>query len=52
MGMIPVVDGPEGFVPKLPVDLRRDGSVMNGPIISGITEEDGSMFLPYSKFEQ
>ena len=41
--MVPVVDGPGGFLPEMPVDMRKSGSVMNGPIISGINEEDGSL---------
>ena len=49
IGMVPVVDGPGGFLPQSPVDLRKSGSVMNGPIISGITEEDSSLFLPLCK---
>ena len=47
--MGPVVDGPGGFLPQTPVDLRRDGSVMNGPIIAGIAKEDGSLFLPFGE---
>ena len=45
-GMGPVVDGPGGFLPEKPADLRAAGSVMNGPIIAGTNEEDGSLFVP------
>ena len=42
--MAPVVDGEGGFLPQEPHDLRASGDVLEGPIMSGICREDGSLF--------
>ena len=46
LGMAPVMDGPGGFLPQMPYDLRAAGEHITGPIISGINQEDGSVFAP------
>ena len=40
--MAPVVDGI--FLPQKPEDLREAGSFLRGPIITGITQDDGSFY--------
>ena len=44
--MAPVVDGPSGFLPKIPKELRADGDIMRGPILAGINQDDGALFVP------
>ena len=48
--MAPVVDGPGGFLPDTPAELRKSGDIMNGPLISGSNKEDGSLFVTFCEF--
>ena len=52
LGMAPVVDGPDGFMPQKPAQQRLDGEVMQGSIMAGINKEDGSLFAPVGKHIQ
>jgi hypothetical protein len=46
----PIVDGPGGFLPKLPVDLDADlNSSDTVPTLLGINKDDGSYFTPRGK---
>jgi len=42
LGMAPVVDGV--FLPDRPRKLRESGNLMKGPIITGMTDSDGSLY--------
>lgn len=52
LGMVPVVD--RVFLPDMPEVLREAGSFLRGPIITGITLDDGSFYtmtmIPESVF--
>ena len=51
LGMAPVVDGPGGFLPQEPHELRASGDVLSGPIMSGICREDGSIFATLCEYK-
>jgi carboxylesterase type B len=44
LGFAPVVDGPGGFIPDLPLTLRENLGEDSVPLLSGINRDDGSLF--------
>ena len=47
VGMVPVVDGPGGFLPEMPHEIRGKGEHNKVPIMTGVTTEEAYMFLPF-----
>lgn len=44
-GFAPIVDGPGGFIPKIPLEIREEMPASQYvPIISGICRDDGSLY--------
>ncbi len=43
--MVPVVDGPGGFLPAMPGDIRESGEFFKGPIITGFNRNEGTLGL-------
>ncbi len=50
LGMAPVVDGPGGILPEMPLDLREAGNFNHNPMLSGITKDDGSLYVIVRKY--
>jgi len=47
-GYAPIVDGPGGFIPKIPLVMREEMAPSSYvPIISGICRDDGSLYTEY-----
>lgn len=44
MGFAPVVDGPDGFLPAMPQELRSAGKFAHVDIMGGQTNKDGSPY--------
>jgi carboxylesterase type B len=44
LGFAPIVDGPGGFIPDLPLTLRENLGADSVPLLSGINKDDGSLF--------
>lgn len=49
LGMAPVVDGPGGFLPDTPYNLRQNGQFEPVPLLTGITRNGGAMFASVCK---
>ena len=47
MGMQPVVDGPGGVLPDMPLALREAGQVNPANEMIGFTSDDASIFLAW-----
>ena len=45
-GMVPVVDGPGGFLPEMPHEIRGKGEHNKVSIMTGVTTEEAYMFIP------
>jgi carboxylesterase type B len=45
-GYAPIVDGPGGFIPKRPKDIKEELGSATVPLISGICRDDGSLYTP------
>jgi carboxylesterase type B len=43
-GYAPIVDGPGGFLPDYPTVIRESGNFVQGPLITGICRDDGSLY--------
>jgi carboxylesterase type B len=43
-GFAPIVDGPGGFIPEKPLDMRRKLGDQSVPMITGICSDDGSLY--------
>lgn len=43
-GYAPIVDGPGGFLPDYPSNLREAGNFVKGPLMTGICRDDGSLY--------
>lgn len=43
-GFAPIVDGPGGFIPKMPKELKEELGSAAVPTISGICKDDGSLY--------
>ncbi len=48
--MAPVVDGPGGFLPDTPYNLRQSGQFRPVPLLTGITQNEGGLFALDCKF--
>lgn len=49
-GYAPIVDGPGGFIPEMPLDMKLAQSAASTvPIISGICRDDGSLYTAACK---
>lgn len=44
LGFAPVVDGPDGFLPAHPIEMRQNESFAKVPMMEGITREDGFLY--------
>ena len=44
-----MVDGPGGFLPEMPADIRGKGEHNIVPEIIGVNAEDGYIYLPFCK---
>jgi len=38
----PVLDGPDGLLPKTPAELRKGNNVMKVNILAGVTRDEGA----------
>ena len=43
-GYAPIVDGPGGFLPDSPKNIRESGEFVQGPLITGICRDDASLY--------
>jgi carboxylesterase type B len=43
-GYAPIMDGPGGFFPDYPDAIRESGNFTQGPLITGICRDDGSLY--------
>ena len=51
IGMAPVVDGPGGFLPEMPEEIRKNGNHNKVPEMIGANTEDGYLFVPLGNAE-
>lgn len=49
LGFGPIVDGPDGFLPDVPLTLRENLGVNSVPLLSGICRDDGSLVTLFCK---
>ena len=44
LGFAPVVDGLDGFLPDIPLEMRKRGEFPDIPVMTGYLQEDGALY--------
>ena len=44
LGFGPVVDGPTGFIPDIPLEMRKRGEFVDVPVMTGYLKDDGALY--------
>ena len=45
MSMSPTIDGAGGFLPDMPIELRRKGQFVKLPLLVGTTDKETSIYF-------
>ena len=45
MSMSPTTDGAGGFLPDMPIELRRKGQFAKVPLLAGTTDKETSIYF-------